>query len=73
MPLTCARGRARCRKASPANAAITEAHSTPILAWLSIAGSGNARLAMNSDIVKPIPASRPTPIRPCQLAPRAAA
>ena len=28
-----------------------------------------ARLAMNSDIVKPIPASRPTPIMPGQLVP----
>jgi hypothetical protein len=27
-----ARGRARCRKASPASAATTDAHSTPILA-----------------------------------------
>ena len=49
------------RIATPATAARTEAANTAIFAAAKSASSGNACAAMNSDIVKPMPASAPAP------------
>ena len=52
---------ARQRTPTPTSAARIEAANTAILAAAKSPGSGKAWPAMNSDMVKPMPASAPAP------------
>jgi hypothetical protein len=51
----------RMRTAAPINAASSDPARIPIFAWACSASSAKARPVMNSDTVKPIPATPPAP------------